>query len=403
MIQIILIVIAVATILSGLPVQASDFIDIAQGSHPAMTNDNAHNIHLVFEGYESSDRKEILYSQSLDFGCYWSPPLNISKTDKVSSTPAIAVEPSGAIDVVWRDTTSGDLHPDIYFTRSVDNGKTWTEALDISHSTGICSEPSIATASDNSIHVVWVDTRPRDGRPDIFYSYSCDGKNWSACESISPTPGISSEPTIIACHDSIVHCAWLDTTSGEERPDIFYVRKVNKVWTPPFNVSNSPRISDHPSLACGSKGKIFLCWSDNSQKVNAADIWCVIGKNGKFEKPINMSDTPGVSSQPIVVANETDRAAVLWSDTSLKRSKPDIYARASTDNGDDFSNVIDLTNTAGLSRHPAASLIDTKLVVVWEDTYGSISTIKTTTVEIKNIATGPVNQVNPTIHKLNRQ
>jgi hypothetical protein len=393
-----------ATIFNGYAAQSAEIVNIAWAIHPRIAVDSTNNIHAVFEGYEKgSDIREILYSKSNDMAHSWSPPVNISRTTRVSTAPAIAVETTGAIDVVWRDTTSGELHPDIYFTRSNDGGKTWAKALDISHTTGICSEPAIATGFDNSIHAVWVDTRPADGRPDILYSHSIDGGNsWSPYEDISPTPGISSEPTVIACKDGTVQCAWLDTTSGEERPDIFHVRKVNNVWTPPIDVSNSPRVSDHPWLACGAKGKMFLCWSDNSQKENAADIWCAIGKNGKFEKPINISDTPGVSSQPIVLANDANRVAVVWSDTSLKRSKPDIYARASTDNGDDFSNVMYVTNTQGLSKHPTAALVGRKLIVVWEDVTGSISTIKATTVDLKNIPTGPVDQVAPTVHRVNR-
>jgi hypothetical protein len=389
--------------LNGSVAKAAEVFDITQATQPHIAADSANNVHAVFEGYEkNSDIREILYSKSSDRAHTWTPPLNISKTPGVSTAPAIAIENNGAIDVVWRDTTSGELHPDIYFSRSDDGGRTWTKALDISHTTGICSEPAITTGIDNSIHVVWVDTRPQDGRPDIFYSCSIDGQSWSPCVSISPTPGISSEPTIAACNDGTVHCAWLDTSSGEERPDIFYVRKINNIWTIPIDVSNSPRISDHPWLACGAKERIFLCWTDNSQKMNASDIWCAIGKNGRFAKPINISDTPGVSSQPIVVADKAGHVAVVWSDTSLKRSIPDIYARASTDNGDDFSNIMFLTNTTGISKHPTAALVGTKMIVAWEEFTGFISTVKSTTVELRNIATGPVDQVNPTVHRVNR-
>lgn len=403
--QMILIAVTIASIIfvKGSAAQSAEVFDIAQGAHPRIAADSANDIHAVFEAYaKGSDIREIFYSKSTDGAHTWRLPLNISKTAKVSTAPAIAIEPSGAIDVVWRDTTSGEFHPDIYFTRSADGGQTWTRALDISNSSGMCSDPAIATGPDNSIHVVWVDTRPHDGRPDIFYSYSKDGKLWSPCESISPTQGASSEPTITTSNDGIVHCSWLDTCSGEERPDIFYVRKVANVWTMPLDVSNSPRISDHPWLASGAKGKIFLCWSDNSQKLNAADIWCAIGKNGRFVKPLNISDTPGVSSQPITLADCAGRVAVIWSDTSLKLSKPDIYARASTDNGDDFSNVMYVTSTPGISKHPTAALLGTKMIVVWEEITGFISTVKATTVELKNIPTGPVDQVNPTIHRVNR-
>jgi len=139
--------------------------------------------------------------------------------------------PKRAIDVVWLDTTSGELRPDIYFSHSTDGGNSWSKALDISNTPGVCSDPAITFGADDSIHVVWVDTS-KENRPDIFYSCSTDGgTTFSKYEDISPTPGISRQPTIAAAPDGTIHCAWADTSSGEEHPDIYYVRKSNGAWT----------------------------------------------------------------------------------------------------------------------------------------------------------------------------
>jgi hypothetical protein len=402
--QTMLIIATAASVLNAFAAEPAKIVDVAQGMRPSIAADGAGRIHAVFESFTAgTNNREILYSQSSDITHTWTAPVNVSKTAGVSTVPAIAIEKSGAIDVVWRDTASGELHPDIFFSRSTDSGQTWTKAVDISHTTAMCSEPAVSVGPDNSIHVAWVDTRSTDNRPDIFYRSSLDGgKTWGKQEDISPTPGVSSVPTLLTCSDGIVHCAWLDSTPGEERPDIFYVRKINNVWTTPLDVSNSPRMSGHPWLACGGKSKIFLCWNDNSQKENAADIWCSIGKNGRFDKPINISDTPGVSSQPVVVANSIGYVAVVWSDTSRNLAKPDIFARASTDNGDDFSNVLCVSDTEGFSKYPAVALVGTKMIVVWQDTKGSVSFIKATVMELKGIGTGPVDQVEPTIHRLNR-
>jgi hypothetical protein len=180
------------------------------------------------------------------------------------------------------------------------------------------------------------------------------------------------------------------------------VRKSGGAWSKPIDLSNSKKISAHPSIACGAKGKVYLCWSDNSQKENAADIWCAIGKNGEFAKPINISDTPGVSSEPAIVGDDKGRVAIAWSDTTSGVAKPDIFVRVSTDNGDDFSNVMDVTNTQGCSKHPSVAFSGSKLIVGWEEIVGSVSTVKATSVDVKDISAGPVDQVNPTIHRVSR-
>jgi len=378
--------------------------EVAKAENPQIRADKAGCLHMVFEGFDKgSEIRDILYSKSTDKGTTWSEPHDISKTPGVSSTPAMAIEKNGAIDVIWRDTTSGELRPDIYFNRSADSGQSWGKAVDISNTPGVCTEPAIAIGPDDSIHAVWVDTSSNGGRPDIFYSSSTDGgKTWSKYEDISPTPGISREPVVAIGTDGIVHAAWVDTSSGEESPDIYYTKKVNGSWAAPIDISKSKKISAHPSMACGTKGRIFICWSDNTKKANAADIWCVVGRNGHFEKPINISDTPGVSSQPTVAADSTGQLAVAWTDTSSGISTPHIYTRVSKDSGDDFSNPIDITLKRGGTRNPTASIAGEKVVIAWEELEGNVTHIKTTSIDLKKISTGPVDQVDPTIHRVNR-
>ncbi len=67
-----------------------------------------------------------------------------------------------------------------------------------------------------------------------------------------------------------------------------------------------------------------------------------------------------------------------------------------------FQTFCMLPNTPGISKHPTAALVGTKMIVVWEEVTGFISMVKATTVELKGIATGPVDQVNPTVHRVNR-
>jgi hypothetical protein len=390
-------------LLVGSAVQAAEIFDVTQGTNPSIGSDSSGNLSVVFEGFaKGSDVRDILYCRSVDKGRTWTPPVNVSRTPGVSTVPSVTVERSGAIDVVWRDTTSGELSPDIYFARSTDGGRAWTKALDISNTPGICTSPAIACGPDESLHVVWIDTSVPNGRPDVFYTCSTDGgKDWSHYEDISPTPGISSEPVIAVGDDQVIHSAWADTSSGEEHPDIYYVRKIGAAWSTPVDISNSPRVSAHPGMSCGPKGRVYLCWTDNSQKQNAADIWCVIGRNGKFAKPINISDTPGVSSEPRIVTDNSGRLVIIWSDTSLRAGKPDIYARASNDNGDDFSNILE-TKTLGIATKSTATFVGTRVVIAWEEAVASTLSLKTTSLELKGIATGPVDQVIPTVHRVNR-
>jgi hypothetical protein len=145
---------------------------------------------------------------------------------------------------------------------------------------------------------------------------------------------------------------------------------------------------------------VYLCWQDNSKKEFAADIWCAIAeKSGKWSKPLNISDTPGVSSEPCLAADQAGRLGIVWSDTTTGLDRPDVCARVSLDSGSDFSNQLDLSNsTTGKSRRPDVALFGSKMIVVWEEIGTGGSTIKTTTMELKGTPTGPAGEVDPTTH-----
>jgi hypothetical protein len=156
-------------------------------------------------------------------------------------------------------------------------------------------------------------------------------------------------------------------------------------------------------LACGSKEKVFLTWSDNSRKEKAADIWCAVTHSGTHflnSRPINVSSTPGVSSQPAIAAGEMGRLAITWADTSGGGKNSRIFARVSLDGGSDFTTVMDLSNAPGESKHSDVTIAGSKMFIVWEDVKaeGTESKIKVTSVDIRVIPTGPAQDVDPTLH-----
>ena len=376
--------------------------NIAPGGSPAIAAGKNEHIYVVYEGAGKGTKlPDIFFSRSTDGARSWSVPGHVCTTNGISSDPDIAVESNGAIDVVWSDTTVGDKTPDIYFARSTDEGTTWSKPVDISKSPGASLVPAIATAPDNSIHVVWQDKTTGEQSPDIFYVSSPDpGKAWPAPVNVSRTPGASSDPVIDVGSDGVIHVAWADTSSGEDRPDIYYDRFSQGSWATPEDVSNTPRISSFPAIACGSESHINLCWSDNSKKEHAADIWCAIaGKRGHFAKPLNISSTSGVSSQPAIAADKAGRVAIVWSDTSNASSRPDIFVRVSLDGAKDFSAVSDVSNAAERAIHPDVCLVGPRMFVVWEDATGKRRMLKVSHSELQEVPSRPAEKVDANIHE----
>jgi hypothetical protein len=385
---------------NGSKVSSATVFDVAAGSSPAIAALGEHKLFVAYEGMAKGAKiSDIFFCSSTDVARTWSKPVKVCNMKGLGTAPDIGVETNGAIDIVWSDITLGDKTPDIYFSRSTDQGTTWSPPLNISHNPGASKEPAIAVGPDNSIDVVWQDDIAGDQSADIYFAGSTDaGKTWSKGVNVSKTPGSSTDPAVDVGADGVVHVAWVDTSSGEARPDIYYDRYSNGSWATPEDVTNTPHKSSYPAIACGPRSAVNLCWTDNSAKQNAADVWCIVaGRRGHFGKAVNISSSSGVSSQPAVAADKTGHVAIVWSDTTSGANKPDIYARVSNDGAVTFAPVTDISNTSGRSVHPDVSLCGPYIFVTWEEIESGRSQIKISQVELPDApAAAPVRPSTPT-------
>ena len=246
-----------------------------------------------------------------------------------------------------------------------------TTAADVSNTPGVSSEPAVAVAPDGTIHVVWTDTTAGADHPDIWHTQSGDhGKSWKAAEDISKTPGVSSHPAVACGPKGEVYVAWADTTKGTANRDVWFVRSLDggKTWDKPFDVSNTPGLSSTPDVAVGEDGSVHIAWIDSSVGATHPDVFVASShdRGAKFGKAVDASKTPGISSQPAIVAAGGVLVAV-WLDTSKDPKAPDIWIAQSTNGGRTFSAAADLSNTPGVAGLPRVAIAAHSVVATWEE------------------------------------
>jgi hypothetical protein len=134
-----------------------------QSGYAAIATGSGNNIHVVWQDY-STGNDEIYCKNSTNGGITWGMK-RLTWNSGVSVQPAIAVDPSNNIHVVWYDWSPGNY--EIYYRRSTNSGGTWGSAKRLSWNSGMSSDPSLATDSSNNIHLVWEDSTP--GNVEIFY------------------------------------------------------------------------------------------------------------------------------------------------------------------------------------------------------------------------------------------
>jgi hypothetical protein len=131
---------------------------------PDLAVDFSDHLHVVW--YDGTPGNyEIYYKKSTDGGATWSINKRLTFTSGNSWWPAVAVDSSGKLPLVWMDDTPGNY--EIYCNKSVDGGVTWSGAKRLTWTLGKSMVPAIAITSNSTIHVVWADDTP--GNAEIYY------------------------------------------------------------------------------------------------------------------------------------------------------------------------------------------------------------------------------------------
>ncbi|MBN1274450.1 MAG: exo-alpha-sialidase [Candidatus Aminicenantes bacterium] len=184
-----------------------------EGRNPRLAVDSNNNVYMVYQKNVSGIWKVFL-SYSTDKGVNWSAPENISQTSSDAILPDICLDDHDRIFIVWEDY-SYDTSPEIAFKCTNDSltvslqAFDWNSKKNLSNTAGRCSKmPRIAPDCVNNINVVWQDRNLPTG--DIFYSRSIDsGSTWTSPLSISQNDAAHTYGPVLAV-DSCghVHVAW---------------------------------------------------------------------------------------------------------------------------------------------------------------------------------------------------
>jgi hypothetical protein len=193
--------------------------EILYESPPKLAVSNLGLLAIAWRSGASTDKGEIYFSLSANHGALWTTPVNISKTSTESVLPDITFDYAGNIYIVWKDQIAQNA--EILAVKSQDNGTTWTTALNISNTAGYSRSPSIQADLIGNIDAVWMDQTP--GNYEVYFSRSTDGgTTWSQAVNVSNTTGDSQNPKLGLNSMGYLFIAWIDKTPGN--PDIYFNR-----------------------------------------------------------------------------------------------------------------------------------------------------------------------------------
>ncbi len=166
------------------------------------------------------------FSRSEDNGSTWSSPVKISSRGGATSKLIVNGE---NLYFVWANNSSGNY--ELYFKESSDKGNTWSNDIRLTYASGDSIRPSVSMNSDGTLNIVWEDSR--DGNWKIHYKKIDNHGNTIVNDmKLSNSSGKARCPEIATDSYDDTYVVWQDNRNGKW--DIFFKKFPSTDIVPPL-------------------------------------------------------------------------------------------------------------------------------------------------------------------------
>jgi len=193
--------------------------DFTPSYDPDFTIDGE-NVYLVWES--GGLGSEISFKRSIDSGKTWTDAVDLT-VDNNSEAPRIAIY-NKTLYLVWQEDSIYESYV-IYFKKSDDHGKTWTEGVRLTDGNSSSLSPQIAVYNNN-VYVAWLESV--DSNLEVFFKKSTDGgKTWGNNTQLT-YDDVGSHDLTFANQGKNLYLAWQNYYMGDGA-EIKFMQNINKI------------------------------------------------------------------------------------------------------------------------------------------------------------------------------
>ena len=313
------------------------------------------HVYLVWsDTNESTEYSQIYFSKSNDFGKIFSEPLSISNQTGNANLPVVMAT-GNRVYIAWEDNSGSDSI--ILFRKSSDFGNTFGKILTLSRPT-IDARFLSLSANENNVYAVWRAAEAKAPKNfEIFFRKSMDyGESFENIVNLSNSPGDSLDPqiTIPKNHPNYLYVSWSDCIEKNDNPfcSIYFAKSIDNgltFGTPAFVSKFTSAV--HTPLIGDQKSKLLS--NVLPPKVTNADT------HQTFHNSINPQ---------IISSKDGKYVYILWEDDFTPSGLSDIFIKKSHNYGESFDDPINLSKSMGISRIVKSTATGNNLYIIWADT-----------------------------------
>lgn len=274
-------------------------------------------------------------AQGQFFGAQRFPAIDIDANDNLYLMTSTATAPPSA----------HTPHSQIYFTMSRDYGATWDNlphTRNLSNSPGEAFGPSLAVYKNGKVRVYVTYHDNSSGTTQAYLIRSKKKTKFRAAENITPHDGGAISPRVALDSGEGVNIVWGDL--GDDGARIVFVRSTDQgfTFTEPIDVSRSSGSAFDPEIAIDANDTINVTWRDTAPGIGVIMFSRSTDSGQTFSEPVQVSSGSGNASEAAIATDASGRISVAWVDES--QGHAEAYYSRSTDEGESFSEPVDLSN-----------------------------------------------------------
>ena len=271
----------------------------AYNSERKIVVDPSGNIYTAYSALAKNGSYYVEVAVSRDGGGSWSDLPGVPSAAN-SSRSALAVAPSGAVDLVW--TEGAPVRSQIYFSSYSGGG--WSPKALLSNSSYYSGYPSIVVDSKGGAHVVWYGF---DGTYyQIFYTQS-SGATWTPPHNLSTLKEDSLNPSIAVDASGNLYVTWYAEVS---RYFQIYYTEFKGTWSVPVAITTSQADSTGPSIAIQPDGKVNIVWTTAINNID--QVFMMTGQDGLWGPKSQLTNGSDYTADPTQTFAPNGTAIVFW-------------------------------------------------------------------------------------------